>query len=199
MITSRYFLSGLTIIFCLSSCIPRATDEELLELFPTAPVDTISDVRKYIDSSFIAPLEMLHGTWTANYSGFDPQQDSLSNIRRQFVLSVDGNYDNYVQGIIGSSRTDFTPFEHEHGTFRYDEQTGYISYKVEYDSIVDFHTGKYQYFPFKMSATIMGVREYSEKVWFTVAANGRRAWVRQDENLRNIQEIFAPCFYPLNK
>lgn len=179
-----------------TSCIKDATDDEL-----TPPSDTIpstTDTKSVIiDSLFMADVSYVEGEWMAQYSGFDLMQMKTSSIRRLVLFSPDGFYDSHVQGIVDveDTITSYKEFEHEHGTYSFDVSSQLMRYTVEYDSLINFGSDQLEYSPGKMRPGIGIVKEYDERFWFSQEKNGKRDWVRKDENLVSTEDHSVSIIY----
>ena len=187
-------------MMALLSCIGSADDDELAP--PSA--DTAADTTAVtIDSAFMATAAFVAGEWMAQYTGYDPRQseangkDVESAIRRLVFFSPDGFYDSHVQGIVDmadSTITQYKEFEHEHGTYAFDEQRQMMTYSVEYDSLLDFAADRLVFHAGKM----LGQRElpqYGERLFFSLEKDGRRDWVRADDNLMRTDDHTATLTY----
>ena len=166
------------------SCIKDADDEE-----PQTPPDidtiTIDSTQVMIDSVFKASSEYLQGEWMGQYVGYDLMQGAMSAIRRLVYFSPDGFYDSHVQGIVNieDTITNYKEFEHEHGTYSFDPDKQLVKYTIEYDSLLNFMSDQLEYNPGKIRPGVGLVTEYDERIWFSREQEGKRDWIRTDENL----------------
>ena len=113
-------------MFFTASCIKNSDDDEK----PTPPtndtIPTVDSTAVVIDSTFRATKQFIEGEWMSQYLGFDPMQNAISAIRRLVFFATDGTYDSHVQGIANIEDTtvvEYKEFEHEYGTFSFNEQT----------------------------------------------------------------------------
>lgn len=167
-----------------SSCIKYADDDELTPPSDTIP-STTDTTTVIVDSLFQADVSYIMGEWMAQYSGFDPMQMKTSSIRRLVAFLPDGSYDSHVQGIVDieDTVTVYKEFEHEHGTYSFDASRQLMKYTVEYDSLLNFGSDQLEYSPGKMRPGIGIIKEYDERLWFSQEKEGKRDWVRKDDNL----------------
>lgn len=203
-------ISPCIILFALScimttSCIKDTDDEEQ----PTPPEDTpvVTDTTVVqVDSTFIASAEYMVGEWMAQYTGFDPQQsmasgsDVVSAIRRLVYFSPNGLYESHVQGIVNTEDaiTLYKEFEHEYGTFAFDEKRQMMTYTVEYDSLLNFNTDQMEYHNGKVKGLIT-IPQYGERIWFSGEKDGLRDWIREDDNLMSVEEHTARLIYSMKR
>lgn len=183
--TSADFLTFAMACLVVTSCIPRDEDDFPLPPAPD-PLPAVSDTAQIdIDSIFTPTTEYMHGEWMAQYEGFDLKQMRTSSIRRLMFFSPDGFYDSHVQGIVNieDTITSYKEFEHEHGTYSYDSAKRILSYKIEYDSLLNFATDRLEYSPGKIVMGTGLVKEYDEMIWFSKEKEGNRDWIRKDDNL----------------
>mgnify|MGYP007069876410 FL=1 len=187
------------------SCIKDADDEEQ----PTPPEDTpvaTDSTAVQIDSTFVAKAEYMVGEWMAQYAGYDPQQsmasgsDVVSSIRRLVFFSPDGFYDSHVQGIVNTEDTItlYKEFEHEYGTFAFDEERQMMTYTVEYDSLLNFNTDQMEYHNGKLKGPVT-IPQYGERIWFSGENDGLRDWIREDDNLMSVEEHTARLIYSMKR
>jgi len=180
-----------------TSCIKDADDEGQ----PKPPaIDTIPDTDStlvVVDSVFKPSAEYMHGEWMAQYVGFDLRQMKTSSIRRLVFFSPDGYYDSHVQGIVDieDSITAYKEFEHEHGMYSFDASRQLMKYTVEYDSLLNFGSDQLEYNPGKMRLGVGLVKEYYEEIWFSKEKDGKRDWVRKDDNLVSADNHSANIIY----
>ena len=180
-----------------ASCIKDAGDEDQ----PNPPAtDTIPDndsTLVVIDSVFKASAEYMQGEWMAQYVGFDPRQMKTSAIRRLVLFSPEGYYDSHVQGIVNieDTITTYKEFEHEHGIYSFDASRQLMKYTIEYDSLLNFGSDQLEYSHGKMRPGVGIVKEYDEEIWFSKEKDGKRDWVRKDDNLVSIDNHSANIIY----
>lgn len=179
------------------SCIKDA--EETEPIIPI-PSDTVSLDSSLIvaDSCFIASASFLEGEWMAEYVGYDIMQGVNSAIRRVMRFYADGSYDSHVQGINGydpENMVDFKEFEHEHGLYIFNEEQQLMSYYVEYDSLLNFQTDLLEFHNGKVMPGGRTVTEYNEFIVFSFEKEGRRDWIRVDENLMSIDNYSVRLVY----
>ena len=188
-----------------ASCIKDADDEEQ----PTPPEDTpvaTDSTAVQIDSAFVAKAAYMVGEWMAQYAGYDPQQsmasssDVVSSIRRLVFFSPDGFYESHVQGIVNTEDTItlYKEFEHEYGTFAFDEERQMMTYTVEYDSLLNFNTDQMEYHNGKVKGPVT-IPQYGERIWFSVEKEGLRDWIREDDNLMSVKEHTARLIYSMKR
>ncbi len=197
-----------------AACIGSIDEPELPEML-SEPDNIVLPDTIPIDSAFIPSADYLMTTWMAEYSGYDPLQQDYFTIRRQMVLSPTGAYDCYVQGIPTSQMPATTAtvpeasapatqqvlmnFEHEHGTYTYDSTRCRLTYRVEYDSLVNFATGQMERFNYRLGEGQAMQTRYNEHVWMTEEYQGKRQWVRGDNTLRSSDNHDLPLSYRMNK
>lgn len=188
-----------------ASCIKDSNDEER----PTPPDETpvaTDSTAVQIDSAFVATTEFLYGEWMAQYVGYDPQQsmasgsDVVSSIRRLVLFSPEGFYESHVQGIVNTEDTItlYKEFEHEYGTFAFDEERQMMTYTVEYDSLLNFNTDKMEYHDGKVKGPVT-IPQYGERILFSVENEGLRDWIREDDNLMSVEEHMARLIYSMKR
>lgn len=174
----------------IASCIKNEDEEDS----PALPIPVIPDsiandsmqIITEIDSLFQAKASELHGEWMAQYEGYDLRQRKLSSIRRLVFLSPEGFYDSHVQGIVDiqDTITSYKEFEHEHGSYIFDESKQIVRYKIDYDSLLNFKTDRLEFNSGKMKPGIGFITEYEEKIWFSKEGDGgQRFWIRVDDSL----------------
>ena len=186
-----------------TSCIKDANDEEQ----PTPPIPVAVDsTTVLIDSAFTASVEYMAGEWMAQYVGYDPQQsmasgsDVVSAIRRLVFFSPDGFYESHVQGIVNTEDTItlYKEFEHEYGTYLFDEERQMMIYTVEYDSLLNFGADKMEYHAGKVKGPVT-IPQYGERIWFSAEKEGLREWIREDDNLMSVEEHTARLIYSMKR
>ena len=188
-----------------TSCIKDSDDNEQ----PTPPEDTpvaTDPTAVQIDSAFVAKTEYMVGEWMAQYAGYDPQQsmasgsDVVSSIRRLVFFSPDGFYEGHVQGIVNTEDTVtlYKEFEHEYGTFAFDEERQMMTYTVEYDSLLNFNTDQMEYHNGKVKGPVT-IPQYGERIWFSGENDGLRDWIREDDNLMSVEEHTARLIYSMKR
>ena len=196
--------AALVFSISLSSCIKDADDEQPQ---PTAddPTTVVADsTAVVIDSAFTATAQYMQGEWMAQYVGYDPQQslsggvDVVSAIRRLVLFAPDGAYESHVQGIVDTADTItvYKEFEHERGTYAFDEGRQMMTYTVEYDSLLNFFTDRMEYHNGKVKGPVT-IPQYGERIWFSHESEGRRDWVRVDDNLMSADDHTAQLFYTM--
>lgn len=201
---SRWMLPLLVVATLAASACIGSSDDDGQPSPPPTPADSASVV---IDSTFFAPANYLVGEWMTQqggYQGYDPMQsdskkkDVVSSIRRLVLFTTDGQYDSHVQGIVDVSDSTFTEyreFEHEHGTYVYDAVRHAMTYTVEYDSVLDFQADKLKYYPAKLFGERERKKQYDEVIWFSAERDGRRDWIRVDDNLMVVDNHEAHVVY----
>ena len=165
------------------SCIKNDDDPQPPGMEPVVEIDTTQVVR---DSAFMATREYMLGEWMSEYVGFDPMQNANSAIRRLFHFCADGSYDSHIQGINNiqaDSTVIYKEFEHEHGTFAFDAEKQLMTYTVEYDSLLNFFTDQLEFNAGKVQQGISPLKQYEETIYFSREQEGKRDWIRVDENL----------------
>lgn len=199
------------ILLCLflsvntASCIKDADDEEQSTPPENTPV-TMDSTAVQIDSAFVATTEYMVGGWMAQYVGYDPQQsmasgsDVVSTIRRLVYFSPDGFYESHVQGIVNTEDTItlYKEFEHEYGTYAFDEERQMMTYTVEYDSLLNFGTDQMECHSGKVKGPVT-IPQYGERMWFSVEDEGLRDWIREDDNLMSVEEHTARLIYSMKR
>ncbi|MBO4907532.1 MAG: hypothetical protein J5486_10985 [Bacteroidaceae bacterium] len=198
----RLYLIYISLVLSLCACIPDDDD-----ISSSAGSETFDSTLVIIDSAFTADKEFLVGEWRAEYLGFDanPRQQTLCKIQRHTKLHPDGSYDNYVRGLMlkesdsTEQHTQFIDFEHEHGTYLLIQENRMLYYQVEYDSLVNFLTGKLEYNPGKLRVGEGILSQYEESIWFTPEHNRQRRWVRFDETLRNAEDSTSALYYMMSR
>lgn len=180
-----------------TSCIKDADDEEQLKPPATDTIPDTDSTLVVVDSVFKASAEYMQGEWMAQYVGFDLRQMKTSAIRRLVFFSPDGYYDSHVQGIVDieDTITTYKEFEHEHGTYFFDVNRQLMEYAIEYDSLLNFASDLLEYSPGKMRPGSGLVKKYSEEIWFSREKEGKRDWVRKDENLMSIGDHTVSIIY----
>ena len=194
-------------VFTVIACIRNADDEEQptpsgINDIPMATDSTAVQV----DSTFIASTEYMLDAWMAQYAGYDPQQsmatgsDVVSSIRRLVFFSPDGFYESHVQGIVDTQDaiTLYKEFEHEYGTYSFDEELQVMTYTVEYDSLLNFGTDRMEYHNGKVRGPVT-IPQYSERIWFSSENDGLRDWIREDDNLMSVEEHTARLIYSMKR
>lgn len=175
-----------------ASCIKDADNEESEQ--PQKPDTVVVDVdstKVVADSTFKATSPFFIGEWLAEYVGYDPMQDGNSAIRRLISFSSDGFYDSHVQGSNGIQQDNtavYREFEHEHGTYSFDVEKQLMTYRVEYDSLLNFFTDKLEFNAGKVVQGIGVQKEYNEAIRFSMEKEGKRDWIRVDDNLRSTED-----------
>lgn len=179
------------IIICISgsstmvSCIKDAEEEEITPPIKqdTSVVDTTVVLT---DSTFRATSTFFYGEWFSEYIGYDPMQRTNSAIRRIVTFYSNGDYDSHVQGINNynqDSIQEYKEFEHEHGSFSFDEVNQLMKFTVEYDSVLNFFTDKLEFHDGKVVQGGDMKKEYDENVKFSIEKDGKRDWIRIEDNL----------------
>ena len=191
------FILGFSCILA-ASCIKDADDENQpkppsIDTIPTKTDSTLV----VIDSVFKASAEYIQGEWMAQYAGFDLKQMKTSAIRRLVSFSPDGYYDSHVQGIVDieDTITTYKEFEHEHGRYSFDVSRQVMRYTIEYDSLLNFGSDQLEYSPGKMRPGVGLIKEYDEEIWFSKEKEGKRDWIRRDENLVSTDNHSANIIY----
>ena len=189
-ILSKTFVFGLLAIIGVSatctSCI-KDDDEETVDL-----VDPAKEEDLVIDESYHATAAFLQTAWIGNYSGYDENQKANTNIKRKLVLNSNGTYTNTIEGILVSkseNKSEYTPFEKEKGTYKYNGSNT-ITFYVQEDSLINYQNEQLEYFAKKHSYsggsdTSKDVSNYTEKVQFNLK-DGEYRWVTKDVYLSNI-------------
>ena len=159
-----------------------------------------------IDESFKASSSYLQASWQGEYSGYDENQKANTNIRRLLVLNSDGTYVNTIQGILvnkTNNKTQYTDFEKEYGTYRYNGSNT-ITYNVRVDSLINYQTEELEYFSKKHSYsgsstdTSKDVSSYTEGVQFQTTS-GDHQWVTKDVYLSNLKGSDLELFFIMKK
>lgn len=197
---------GLSCIFA-ASCINDADDGDQPKPPSTDTIPTNTDsTLVVVDSAFVASSGYMTGEWMAQYVGYDPQQsmasgsDVVSAIRRLVFFSPNGFYESHVQGIVNTEDTItlYKEFEHEYGTYSFDEERQMMTYTVEYDSLLNFGTDKMEYHNGKVKGPVT-IPLYVERIWFSVEKDGLRDWIREDDNLMSVKEHTARLIYSMKR
>lgn len=180
-----------------ASCIKDADDEDQPKQPTTDTIPATDTTLVAIDSLFKASVEYLQKEWMGQYTGFDARQQTTSAIRRMVSFLPDGSYDSHVQGIVNieDTITTYKEFEHEHGTYAFDVDKQIMTYTIEYDSLIDFSSDVLVNNPGKLRPGVGLIREYSEQIWFSAEKEGKRDWVREDENLVSTDNHNANIIY----
>lgn len=189
-----------------SSCIKDANDDKEQPTPPEEIPVVVDSTAVQVDSAFIASTEYMVGNWMAQYVGYDPQQsmasgsDVVSAIRRLVFFSPDGFYESHVQGIVNTEDTItfYKEFEHESGTYSFDEERQMMSYTVEYDSLLNFATDRMEYHSGKVKGPVT-IPQYGERIWFSGENDGLRDWIREDDNLMSVKEHTARLIYSMKR
>ncbi len=200
--TLFFAIVALTAVSIVTSCIPRADDEDT----PEPPEVVVDSTSVNIDSTFVSQLSDIVGEWRAEYLGFDanPQQMHPCSIRRSVIISPDGTYDSRVMGMMivesdsVAEMTEYTNFEHELGTYEFDAATQTITFHWEKDSLVNFRNSMLEPSVAKLRFGQPYFEAYTERVWFTPAQGGKRGWIRIDENLVSATDSVSLLPYRLN-
>ena len=193
-----YLLSLLAVSAIMStSCIKDDDDEVKLN----------ENVDEFVvDNSFTASSSYLQASWQGEYSGYDENQKANTNIRRLLVLNSDGTYVNTIQGILvnkTSNKTQYTDFEKEYGTYRYNGSST-ITYNVRVDSLINYQTEELEYFSKKHSYsgsstdTSKDVSSYTEGVQFQTS-NNEHQWITKDVYLSNLKGSDLELFFIMKK
>lgn len=188
------------------SCIKDADDDEERPIPPEDTPVTTDSTAVQVDSVFTTSTEYMVGEWMAQYVGYDPQQsmasgcDVVSAIRRLVYFSSDGFYESHVQGIVNTEDTItlYKEFEHEYGTFAFDEERQMMTYTVEYDSLLNFNTDQMEYHNGKVKGLVT-IPQYGERIWFSGEKDGLRDWIREDDNLMSVEEHSARLIYSMKR
>ena len=184
----------------MPSCIKDADNEEQKPPEQTEPISDMDSTRVIVDSLFKATQAYMEGEWLSEYYGYDPMQDANSAIRRVVVFLPDGTYDSHVQGynyIDGQqdSLVSYKEFEHEHGRYAFDEEKQSMTYDVEYDSLLNFFNDNLEYYAGKVVQGGGIQKKYDEPIFFSHEKDGKRDWVRIDNNLRSVEDHSARMIY----
>lgn len=180
-----------------TSCIKDADNEGQSKPPATDTIPDTDSTLVVVDSVFKASAKYMQGEWMAQYVGFDLRQMKTSAIRRLVFFSPDGDYDSHVQGIVDieDTITTYKEFEHEHGMYSFDESRQLMKYTIEYDSLLNFLSDQLEYSPGKIYPGVGLVREYDEEIWFSKEKDGKRDWVRKDDNLVSTDDHSANIIY----
>ncbi len=191
-------IASTIVAFALTGCISDADDEDT----PARENDTIiidtdtTSIR--IDSLFRCGKSFIQREWMAEYAGFDSAQNVISSIRRFMRLSQGDIYECHVQGIVNTADTfGMKELEHEAGTFVFDEERQTLTYLVDYDSLINFESGKMEFHPEKMWQDGTMDKTYNERVWFTNEHDGKRGWIRVDDNLYDLSNHDERLIYQM--
>lgn len=186
-------VAGLLCCAVIGSCIGYA-DDDPQQPEPEPPAS--DSVHVVADSTFRATAEDLQGEWMAQYTGFDPRQGTTSAIRRLVFFSADSSYDSHVQGIldITDQTKTYREFEHERGTYSFDEARQMMIYYIDYDSLIDFSTDRMEYHHGKLQGQAE-ILQYGERIIFSLPVEGKRYWIRADGNLTVPDDHEARLFY----
>lgn len=179
-----------------ASCIKNG-DDEPLPPNPEPVIETDTTI-VYRDTTFMATVTYLQGEWMSEYMGFDPMQNTNTAIRRLLVFRIDGSYDSHIQGINDIQVEDevaYREFEHEHGTYTFDADIQQMTYTVEYDSLLNFFTDKLEHNEGKVQQGGGIQKEYKEDIYFSREKEGKRDWIRVDDNLRAPDDHSARLVY----
>lgn len=186
----------------MSSCIKNADDgEDKPKPEPTDTIPVVNDSTAIvIDSAFVASVGDMVTEWMASYTGFDIRQNVNSMIRRNVAFSENGTYECHVQGIVDMEDTlSYKELEHERGTYAFDVERQMMTYQVEYDSLLDFRSDQMVFYPGKMLNGMTQVASYDERIYFTAEKEGKRSWVRTDDNLMSPIDHTVRLVYLMNR
>lgn len=154
---------------------------------PVRPI-TQTYVDMPVDNDFKADASYIQKDWVGEYEGWDDVQKKNTTIRRRLTLQPNGHYVNIVAGkIIASGKDQFFKFESEGGTYTYNANTGLVTYRCEYDSVLNYRDQSYtrytkKHYYSKEEAT------YTEKADFSALRDGKRVWITKDTYLQSLTE-----------
>ena len=123
------------------------------------------------------------GKWQSNeYQGWEPRLEQNVVIARELELKADGTYSNKYRGHLtqakdGSSlsTTEFGNWEDETGTWTYNDVSGEISYRPNFDERVNYETQKMESYNYS---------NYSEKCLFKTSGIYNGMWITLDTYLK---------------
>ena len=139
-----------------------------------------------IDENFKADASYIQKEWSGEYMGWDAVQKKNTTIRRKLVLNPNGTYTNIIAGkLLNTDKTQFFKFESEGGTYTYNASTGYVTYKVDYDSILTYKDQSYTRYP-KKHYYAKEEANYTEKAEFSEMKEGKRVWITKDTYLQSL-------------
>lgn len=140
------------------------------------------------DASFKADASYFRSNpvWAGEYQGWDAVQKKNTTIRRQLTLNPNGTYVNIIAGkLIESGKDQFFKFESEGGTWSYSASTGVITYKCEYDSVLNYSKQTYTRYTKKHYYDHENA-SYTEKAEFSKMEQGKRVWITKDMYLQSL-------------
>lgn len=186
------------VLFTLNSCISDADDEDPPERENDTIINDTDTTSIRIDSLFRCGKSFILREWMAEYTGYDSAQNVISSIRRFMRLSEGDVYECHVQGIVNTADTfGMKELEHEAGKFVFDEDRQTLTYLVGYDSLINFETGKMEFHSMKMHQDGTMASTYQERLWFTKEHDGKRGWIRVDDNLYDINNHDERLIYQM--
>ena len=143
-----------------------------------------SDFDGKIDDSFVPAANYIQKTWAGEYQGWDAVQQKNTTIRRRLTLLANGTYKNEIAGkLIETGKDEFFKFEAEGGTYTY--SNGTITYKCEYDSVLNYRDQSYTRYSKKHYYSKDEV-SYTEKAQFSESQTGNRLWITKDMYLQSL-------------
>lgn len=177
---------------CLFTACDSDDDEDEKKPEPTTnPVQPITnnvDAEKNIDDSYSPTISEIQKQWAGSYEGYDTNQEQNTKIKRLLTLLPNNTYINIIQGVlVESGKSDYVDFEHEYGTYSYNSRTKTITYTVQYDSLLDYGTQKFDGYRGKKYYDHTD-GNYTEKVAFSTIQNGQRSWISHDTYLQSLTD-----------
>ena len=185
----KYLLMAAMVLPCamFTACGDDDGGEEDIDN-PVKPVTDNVDAEKYIDSSYSPTVEEIQKSWTGEYEGWDEHQAKNTKIKRLLTLNANKSYTNIIQGVlVGSGKDEYVDFEHEQGTYVYNQRTQTITYTVSTDSVLDYGQQKFDGYNGKKYYDHTD-GNYSEKVSFSYEENKQRSWISHDMYLQSLTD-----------
>lgn len=165
-----------------------------IETPPDGAILENTDILETVDPEYKPTANYLQKNWHGEYIGWDAKQAEDGNnngnttICRELTLNANGTYTNIIAGkLISTGKEGFFKFESEGGTYSYNPSTGYVTYTVEYDSLLNYRSQTYDVYR-KKKYYSKEEKSYTEKADFSISANGTRRWVTRDMYLQSLTD-----------
>lgn len=170
----KKILSFMMVVLCacaFTSCIGKEDEPEISTGIEDDGTGRIPDKSELI------------GKWQSNeYQGWEPRLEQNVVIARELELKSDGTYTNKYRGHLtqakdGSelSTTEFGNWEEEHGTWSYNDATGELSYRPNFDERVNYETMKMESYDYS---------NYGEKCLIKTSGTYNGMWITLDTYLK---------------
>lgn len=172
----KKFLSFMMVVLCacacaFTSCIGKEDEPEISTGIEDDGTGRIPEKSELI------------GKWQSNeYQGWEPRLEQNVVIARELELKSDGTYTNKYRGHLtqakdGSelSTTEFGNWEEEHGTWSYNEVSGELSYRPNFDERVNYETMKMESYDYS---------NYAEKCLIKTSGTYNGMWITLDTYLK---------------